>query len=180
MRSTSYTRVAAAVLGLALGAVPLVVAPALAKPSDAVRRRPFSLFALPTEFMQVNNIYCPVSNRGLVCVDPTFSPVLEGGFWPRGTPDSYIFNSGVQFGGVISNSPFAPAGFNGVADTVGVYFMDPRGRAESRSSSRATSTRSRRSRGISRPTSWASGAVLPPRRITLRPTPGLCACVRPI
>src|SRR3989441_1216061 len=127
MRSTSCIRVAAAALGLALGAVPLVVAPALAKPSDAIRRRAFSLFALPTEFMQVNNIYCPVSNRGLVCVDPTFSPVLEGGFWPRGTPDSYIFNSGVQFGGVIQNSPFAPAGFNGVADTVGVYFMDPRG-----------------------------------------------------
>src|SRR2546425_9136972 len=87
MRSTSCIRVAAAALGLALGAVPLVVAPALAKPSDAIRRRAFSLFALPTEFMQVNNIFCPVSNRGLVCVDPTFSPVLEGGFWPRGTPN---------------------------------------------------------------------------------------------
>ncbi|PYO62147.1 MAG: hypothetical protein DMD28_06470, partial [Gemmatimonadetes bacterium] len=127
MRSTSYTRAAAAVVGLALGALPLVVAPALAKPSDAARRRAFNLFAAPIEIMQVNNIFCPVSNRGKVCVNQNDNPVLEGGFWPRGTPDSYIYNSGLMLGGVIANSPFASAGFNGTADTIGVYFMDPRG-----------------------------------------------------
>ena len=100
MRSTSYTRAAAAVVGLALGALPLVVAPALAKPSDAARRRAFNLFAAPIEIMQVNNIFCPVSNRGKVCVNQNDNPVLEGGFWPRGTPDSYIYNSGLMFGGV--------------------------------------------------------------------------------
>jgi hypothetical protein len=123
MRSTSYTRGAATVLALALGAMPLVVAPAAAKPSDAVRRRAFSLFAVPIGILQVNNVFCPVSNRGKVCVNQNDNPALEGGFWPRGTPDSYIYNSGLQIGGVIQNSPFT----SGTADTVGVYFMDPRG-----------------------------------------------------
>jgi hypothetical protein len=123
MRSTSYTRAAATVLALALGAMPLVVAPAAAKPSDKVRRSAFSLFAVPIDILQVNNVFCPVSNRGKVCVNQNDNPLLEGGFWPRGTPDSYIYNSGLQIGGVILNSPFT----GGTADTVGVYFMDPRG-----------------------------------------------------
>jgi len=123
MRPTSYTRAAVTVLALALGAVPLLVAPAAAKPSDAARRRAFSLFALPIDILQVNNIYCPVSNIGKVCSDKDDNPLLEGGFWPRGTPDSYIYNSGLQIGGIIPNSPFA----GGAADTIGVYFMDPRG-----------------------------------------------------
>lgn len=123
MRSTSYTRAAATGLALALGILSLVVAPAAAKPSDAVRRRAFSLFAIPIDILQVNNIFCPVSNRGKVCVNQNDNPLLEGGFWPRGTPDSYIYNSGLQIGGVIQNSPFT----GGTADTIGVYFMDPRG-----------------------------------------------------
>jgi len=49
--------------------------------------------------------------------------VIEGGFWPKGTPDSYIFNSGLQIGG---NIP-ASAGFAWAGDTVGAFFMDPRG-----------------------------------------------------
>ena len=123
MRSTSYTRAAATGLALALGVLPLVVAPAAAKPSDPIRRRAFSLFAVPIDILQVNNLFCPVSNRGKVCVNQNDNPLLEGGFWPRGTPDSYIYNSGLQIGGVIQNSPFT----GGTADTVGVYFMDPRG-----------------------------------------------------
>ena len=53
MRSTSYARAAATVLALALGVMPLVAGPAAAKPSDAVRRRAFNLFALPIEILQV-------------------------------------------------------------------------------------------------------------------------------
>ena len=122
MRSTSYTRAAGTVLALVLGVTPLVVAPAAAKPSE-IRHRAFSLFAVPIDILQVNNLFCPVSNRGKVCVNQNDNPLLEGGFWPRGTPDSYIYNSGLQIGGVIPNSPFT----GGTADTVGVYFMDPRG-----------------------------------------------------
>jgi hypothetical protein len=58
-----------------------------------------------------------------VCVDPTNSPVVGGGFWPKGTPDQYIFNSGLQLGGTIPSS----AGFSWAGDTVGAFFMDPRG-----------------------------------------------------
>jgi hypothetical protein len=123
MRSTSSTRAAATVLLLALGVMPLVVAPAAAKPSDTARRRAFNLFSVPIDILQVNNLFCPVSNRGKVCVNQNDNPLLEGGFWPRGTPDSYIYNSGLQIGGIIPNSPFTA----GTADTVGVYFMDPRG-----------------------------------------------------
>lgn len=122
MRSTSFRRAAAA-LGLTLGVLALPATPALAKPGDPVKRQAFSLFALPIDILQVNNIFCPVSNRGKVCVNQNDNPLLEGGFWPRGTPDSYIYNSGLQIGGVILNSPFT----GGTADTVGVYFMDPRG-----------------------------------------------------
>src|ERR1700680_4824530 len=123
MRSTSSLRSAATIVALALGTVPLVAVPALAKPSAAVRRRAFNLFASPIEVMQVNNVFCPVENRGKVCVNKNDNAVLEGGFWPNGTPDSSIYNSGVQFGGIIPNSPFT----GGTTDTVGVYFMDPEG-----------------------------------------------------
>ena len=121
MRPTSYTRAAATSRAGARGHA----APGRSgsrKPSDAARRRAFSLFALPI-ILQVNNVFCPVSNVGKVCMDKNDNPGLEGGFWPRGTPDSYIYNSGLQIGGIIPNSPFA----SGAADTIGVYFMDPRG-----------------------------------------------------
>src|SRR5207245_11731466 len=56
------------------------------------------------------------------------SPVGGGGFWPKGTPDQYIFNSGLQIAGVI---PDTAAGGNGAVqwagDTVGAFFFDARG-----------------------------------------------------
>ncbi|HEY6807936.1 MAG TPA: hypothetical protein VI160_04030 [Gemmatimonadales bacterium] len=73
--------------------------------------------------MTVNRQYCPIINTGEVCTDPSGNGVIEGSFWPRGTPDSYIFNSGLQIAGSIPSS----AGFAWAGDTVGAFFMDPRG-----------------------------------------------------
>jgi hypothetical protein len=122
MRSTSLTRAAWAALAL----VTLGGSSAAAKPRPGFR--PVNLFALPVHVMGVNRVSCPITNIGFVCVDSTLSPVLEGGFWPKGTPDSYIFNSGLQIGGFIPDTAAGgKATFPWAGDLVGAFFMDPRG-----------------------------------------------------
>jgi len=89
-------------------------------------RRSFQLFAgNPTGELAVNRVYCGMTDAGESCTDVTGSPVLGGGSWPRGTPDQYIFNTGIQVVGVVpSNAGFAWAG-----DTVGAWAIDTRGPA---------------------------------------------------
>ena len=90
-------------------------------------RRTFNLFAGATDLsLEVNRVYCGLTDAGNVCTDVTGSPVLGGGSWPRGTPDQYIFNTGVQLAGVIP----ANAGFAWAGDTVGAWAIDTRGPAE--------------------------------------------------
>ena len=85
--------------------------------------RPFSLFAgalgAQTVLLSANRVYCPIWDYGYACTQPE----TEGGFWPAGTPDNYVYNGGLQVGAVIPSN----AGFKWAGDTVGVYFMDPRG-----------------------------------------------------
>lgn len=121
MRSTWFTPVARVATALVV-AVAVAGSTAAARPKPGVKHSS-NLFALTAAIMQVNNQYCPVINTGNVCTDPSGNGVIEGGFWPKGTPDSYIFNSGLQIGG---NIP-ANAGFAWAGDTVGAFFMDPRG-----------------------------------------------------
>ncbi|HYK12270.1 MAG TPA: hypothetical protein VEV39_15825 [Gemmatimonadales bacterium] len=123
MRSTWFTRGARAVLALVAVAVVAGVTPAAAKPKPGVKRTSSNLFALTAAIMQVNHQYCPVINTGNVCTDPSGNGVIEGGFWPKGTPDSYIFNSGLQIAGTVD----AAAGIPWAGDTTGSFFMDPRG-----------------------------------------------------
>jgi len=106
-----------------LGAVGVQPAAARPKPGVTGPRQGFDLFASVFGLINANNWYCGISNRGNDCVDPTGSPVIGGGFWPKGTPDQYIFNAGLQVAGVIPGD----AGFSWANDTVGAYFMDPRG-----------------------------------------------------
>src|SRR5213594_1548213 len=73
----------------------------------------------------VNRFFCGINNIGELCVDPNNSPIVGGGFWPKGTPDQYIFNSGLQLAGVVSTLP--ADGFPWRGDTVVAFFMDPRG-----------------------------------------------------
>lgn len=123
MRSTWFTRAARVAFALAVVATTVSVAPAAAKPKPGVKRSGLNLFSATFGLMVVNRQYCPIINTGEVCTDPSGNGVIEGSFWPRGTPDSYIFNSGLQIAGSIPTT----SGFAWAGDTVGAFFMDPRG-----------------------------------------------------
>ena len=125
MRSTWWTRAVRATLAAALLATTAGAGVAAAKPIRPAKRSGMNLFALTFGVMNVNNFFCGINNIGELCVDPHNSPVVGGGFWPKGTPDQYIFNSGLQLAGQVSTSP--ADGFAWRGDTTGAFFMDPRG-----------------------------------------------------
>ncbi len=109
----------------ALLALALFVASPLAAQKPRPAPRAFSLFSSPlsSKALTANRVFCSLNNVGDLCVDLLGSPVVGGGFWPRGTPDQYIFKSGLQVAGIIP----ATAGFAWAGDTVGAYFTDGRG-----------------------------------------------------
>ena len=111
------------VLALLVAGAGVPAASAKPVPGRPKRSSSGQLFALTFGVMNVNNQFCGINNIGEVCVDPTNSPVVGGGFWPKGTPDQYIFNSGLQLAGTVAHVP----GFAWSDDTTGAFFMDPRG-----------------------------------------------------
>ncbi len=124
MRSTWFSRAARGLVALALlSATAVSIAAAKPGPERPIRRRALNLFAVTNAVLNVNRVFCGINNLGELCVDPTNSPVIGGGFWPKGTPDQYIFNSGLQLAGVIPST----AGFSWAGDTVGAFFFDARG-----------------------------------------------------
>ncbi len=84
---------------------------------------PFRLFANPTLVLQANEFLCGLANSGDICEDVFDSSTGRGGYWPTGTPNGYIFESGLQIAGLIPSD----AGFTWAGDTVGAYFYDERG-----------------------------------------------------
>jgi hypothetical protein len=110
----------AAVLAALLCPCPAFADPGVPGPQS---HRGFDLLSPVFAVLVANRVSCNLNRLGEVCVDPTNSPSTAGGFWPRGTPDNYIFNSGLQIAGLIP----AYAGFAWAGDTVGVFFADPRG-----------------------------------------------------
>src|SRR5262247_1433054 len=84
-------------------------------------RGPFNLnAAAPNVLLAVNQFQCTVRSNGDTCADLNNSPVNPGGFWPVGTPNAYMFNSGVNLAGRIPvNSPGNPW----AGDTVGAFFF---------------------------------------------------------
>ena len=124
MRINSFTSAVriGAVVAL-LGAMVFQSAQAEEKPGARRASRGFNLLrAAQFGTLEVNRVFCGINNLGEVCVDPTNSPGIGGGFWPKGSPNQYIFNSGLQLAGII-NAP----GFAWHGDTTGVFFMDPKG-----------------------------------------------------
>ena len=79
--------------------------------------------------MTINRVYCGINSDGQVCVDSTNSSTVGGGFWPKGTADQYVFNSGLQVAGVIGTDggPWAN-------DTTGGFFFDATGQLPQRRS----------------------------------------------
>ena len=98
---------------------------AAAKPEPGANKpRGFRLFARSLGAITINRIYCGLSTTGEVCVDSTNSSTIGGGYWPKGTADQYVFNSGLQLAGRIGGSkPANPWG----GDTTGAFFFDPKG-----------------------------------------------------
>jgi hypothetical protein len=117
MRSALWTGFCA----LALSAI--VAGAAEAKPRPGNPNKGFRLFARPLGALVINRIYCGLASTGEICVDSTNSSTIGGGFWPKGTADQYVFNSGIQVAGIIG--PEANAEWRG--DTTGAQFFSPRG-----------------------------------------------------
>lgn len=118
----------AAILGIGAGVC--VVSRAEARPSrpnPQASRRGFDLFqGAKTVLMNVNRIQCDLIDRGKVCNNPLGGGSLEDGIWPKGSADTYIYNGGLQLAGTVTSA----TPFKWVGDTVGVFFMDPRGDQE--------------------------------------------------
>ena len=107
-------------LALVLGA--LVPGTAEAKPKPGIKKG-FRLFARAGGALTINRIYCGLQSNGQVCVDSTNSSTIGGGFWPKGTADQYVFNSGIQVAGIIGDD----ANAEWVGDTTGGQLFSPRG-----------------------------------------------------
>jgi hypothetical protein len=114
-----------AVLAALVAGLLLAPATASAEPQPGAKKRGFRLFARALGAMTINRIYCGLASDGRVCVDSTNSSTIGGGFWPKGTADQYIFNSGLQVAGIIG-----PDGGPWAGDTVGGFFFDPKGTTE--------------------------------------------------
>jgi len=70
-----------------------------------------------------NDFQCGLSVNGDVCANAFNSPTDPGGFWPTGSPNAYMFNSGIQLAGIVEDQ----AGNPWAGDTVGAFFFDASG-----------------------------------------------------
>src|SRR5664279_775791 len=113
--------------GLTLAALTLGFVPgsAVAKPWPNAPRDGFKLFAKSFAAFGPNRVSLGLSTRGEVGVDTSGSGTVGGGFWPRGTADQYVFNSGLQIAGIIQGAKSASNPWGG--DTTGAFFFDPKG-----------------------------------------------------
>ena len=111
----------------ALALAVLTPANAVARPQPGARAGSFRLFARSLGAITINRVYCGLSATGQICVDSTNSSTIGGGYWPKGTADQYIFNTGLQLAGVVggdkSTNPWG-------GDTTGAFFFDPKGTTE--------------------------------------------------
>ncbi|MGH7594008.1 MAG: hypothetical protein ACRELE_09200, partial [Gemmatimonadales bacterium] len=112
-------------IGLVLFLTGVVAESAAALPRLPLVKQPFRLFAGAISPLNVNRVSMGLNAIGQVGVSPTGGGTDEGTFWPRGTIDNYVFNSGLQVAGVIqgAKSPSNPWG----GDTTGGWFFDGAG-----------------------------------------------------
>jgi hypothetical protein len=91
-------------------------------PPPSPQRSSIGLFASPTVRLAGNRVECGISNEGQICANYFGSPSGAGANWPLGTPDGYIFASGLQVAGING-----PAAGPWASDTVAAYFHDHTG-----------------------------------------------------
>lgn len=123
LRGTRRLLAGLAFVAFSIGLVPSM---AWARPWPGARPdQGFRLFARSFGYIAVNRVFLGLSTRGEVGNDSTGSGTIGGGYWPRGTADEYVFNSGLQIAGVIQGAkgPGNPWG----GDTAGGFFFDARG-----------------------------------------------------
>lgn len=121
----SRFRAKGVVLAVLAALTALLVLPgtSLAKPKPGIAGRGFRLQARAIGAITINRIYCGLAATGEVCVDSTNSSTIGGGYWPKGSPQQYVFNSGLQAAGAIQDT----LGWAWAGDTTGAFFFDPKG-----------------------------------------------------
>jgi len=111
----------AVVAALALGAT---TAPAAVAKPRPTKPGGFRLFSSAQNIFVTNRVQCRIFSSGQICA--TGSSTVGGGIWPRGTADQYVFGSGINIAGIISDSlPKSLNGFSG--DTAGAFFNNTAG-----------------------------------------------------
>jgi hypothetical protein len=94
---------------------------------DPEAKRPntgrYRLFAGNLGAITINRVYYGLNTRGEVGVDSLNSSTIGGGFWPKGTGNQYMFNSGLQVAGIITGGAENPW----AGDTTGGMFFDASG-----------------------------------------------------
>ncbi|PKL93425.1 MAG: hypothetical protein CVV20_03740, partial [Gemmatimonadetes bacterium HGW-Gemmatimonadetes-1] len=114
------------VLSLALAVLTMTPIPASAGPEPGAKRPSgkYRLFAGNLGAITINEVVYGFTTLGEVGVDSTGSSTVGGGFWPKGTGNQYMFNSGLQVAGIIqgnlASNPWA-------GDTTGGMFFDASG-----------------------------------------------------
>lgn len=111
----------------------------------------------PTFQIFGNLVQCGINNKGEVCTDVFDSPTGGGGFWPGGTLNQYIFNSGLQIVGIIDPSdPTNPW----AGDTTGAFVFDPKGTEEHSSPRGGTFTGIWNSLDLEDQQTWPDPAII--------------------
>jgi hypothetical protein len=122
MHALPGTRKMVAALAVAAGLAWL--APATAHAWPVVRTSSVHLLFYSVGEYSPNRTQDGISSRGEFGLDPTGSGTTQGGYWPRGTVDNYIYNAGMEAAGVVGGSkPANPWG----GDTIMVKCFDPIG-----------------------------------------------------
>jgi len=83
----------------------------------------FRLYAKALAAITGNRVYCGLALSGEFCVDSTNSSTIGGGYWPKGSPQQYVFNSGLWVAGKIAGSNE----WGWAGDTTGGFFFDAKG-----------------------------------------------------
>jgi len=111
-------------IALALAMIVGVAAPSLlaAKPAPGYTVPGFRLFTRAAFRWVGNRTQCFLSSAGQICTAE--SSVTGGGYWPAGTNNQYIFNTGLQVAGRVDPNS---AGNSWAGDIDGAFFFNARG-----------------------------------------------------